>query len=96
MKLIYFLLFFFLLLGNSCSKEYSIEKPFSFVANGTLKDSAGSCQSFIANGGYIKDSVLTDSNYINVVANIFISRKVSNRKFCANVSPQEDFALFST
>lgn len=65
-----------ILTGNSCSKSYSLEgATFSFKASGSLKDSVGNCQNIIINGRYLKDSLLTDSNYIRVSVNITATGK---------------------
>ncbi len=54
-----------------CQKEYSLETGTSgAAAKGTLKDAAGNCQPFSSNGVYLRDSVLTDSNYVLVQVNI--------------------------
>lgn len=56
----------------ACTKEYSFEtgKGYSGTAIGSLQDTAGNCQNVYVNGTYMVDSVLTDSNYIVVTANI--------------------------
>ena len=52
------------LLFTACKKELSYESGFSGPAEGTLTNSAGNCQDPTINGNYIKDTVLTDSNYV--------------------------------
>ncbi|MBN8835689.1 MAG: hypothetical protein J0I09_00370 [Sphingobacteriia bacterium] len=55
-----------------CNKETSYESPTGLggLAVGTLKDTAGNCQDIVIKGNYKVDSVLTDSNYIQVKVNI--------------------------
>lgn len=56
----------------ACQKEFSIESglpPGS--ATGSLKDTSGNCLPVAINGRYVKDSMLTDSNYIVVQVNFF-------------------------
>ncbi len=67
----YFLIAFVLLVA-SCAKESSFEtgKGLNTAAAGTLKDSLSSCRTIIVKGSYAMDSILTDSNYIIVTANI--------------------------
>ena len=68
---IYFLVLSGLLLIISCTKETSFETGSILgSAEGTLKDSAGNCQSITINGQYVMDSVLTDSNYVTITATI--------------------------
>ncbi len=60
------------LLITACTKETSYESGLGLLsaASGTLKDSLGNCQNIAINGSYVVDTVLTDSNYITVTANI--------------------------
>ena len=68
---IYLLVFSSLLLILSCTKETSVENGVIFgLAEGTLKDSVGNCQGITIIGQYVMDSVMTDSNYVTVTANI--------------------------
>lgn len=66
------LLFCGAMLMLACSKETSFELGLGLAnpSTGTLKDSAGNCQSFSVNGSYVVDSTLNDSNYIVVTATI--------------------------
>ncbi len=53
-----------------CQKEFSIEsEPGQGFATGSLKNEAGNCMPVTINGKYVKDSALTDSNYIVVQVN---------------------------
>ncbi len=68
---IYFILFSGMLLLLACAKETSFETGNLYgTAQGTLKDSVGNCQGVTINGIYAVDTVLTDSNYVSVIATI--------------------------
>ena len=56
----------------ACTKESSYESGLGIysTAAGTLKDSLGNCQNITINGTYLVDTVMTDSNYVVVTANI--------------------------
>ncbi|MBS1590742.1 MAG: hypothetical protein JST07_01365 [Bacteroidetes bacterium] len=56
----------------ACSKEYSYETGSGLggYATGSLKDSLGNCQGITANGTYMVDSIMTDSNYVIIKLNI--------------------------
>ena len=59
---------FFLFIG--CKKELSFENGLPLTAaKGTLKDSSGNCMTITTNGKYVKNTALTDSNYIVVKVN---------------------------
>ncbi len=54
-------------LSAGCQKEFSIENGLpDGSAAGSLKDESGNCLPVTVNGKYLKDSTLTDSNYIVV------------------------------
>lgn len=59
---------FFLFIG--CKKELSFENGLPLtVAEGTLKDSLGNCMAITTYGSYVKNTALTDSNYIIIRVN---------------------------
>ena len=59
-----------LVLFAACKKELSFENQLpQGPASGTLKSAAGNCQPVTVKGNYVKDSLLTDSNYVDVQVN---------------------------
>jgi len=74
-RLIYISFSFFLI--TACSKEYSYESGNGLggTAVGILQDSSGNCQNIIVKGTYTADTVLTDSNYVILKANITTAGK---------------------
>lgn len=59
-----------LFLFAACSKELSFENRLpQGSASGTLKSESGNCQPVTIKGNYVKDSILTDSNYVEVQVN---------------------------
>lgn len=66
-----------ILVFSSCSKETSIEIGGALAgnANASLQDVAGSCQDIAVKGDYIVDTVLKDSNYINIKINFLTPGK---------------------
>lgn len=68
------LLFVFII--TSCSKETSLETgALTGNANASLLDVAGSCQDIAVKGNYAVDSILNDSNFINVKINFLTPGK---------------------
>lgn len=60
-----------ILLFSACQKEYSMESGLiGTPARGTLKNISGDCQPITVSGEYVRDSVLTDSNFVIVQVNI--------------------------
>jgi len=58
------------LLFVGCQKETSFENGLPLEsATGSLKDTSGNCMTITPNGKYIKNAVLTDSNYVVVNVN---------------------------
>jgi len=60
--------FFSVALLVTCKKDYSLETGniANSYATGSLLDSVGNCQRIGVFGNYVKDSILTDSNFIEV------------------------------
>lgn len=59
-----------LFLFAACKKELSFENQLpQGPASGTLKSASGNCQPVTIKGNYVKDSILTDSNYVVVQVN---------------------------
>ena len=60
----------------ACKKELSFENGLPMgSASGTLKSESGNCQPVTVKGSYVKDSVLTDSNYVEVQVNFSATGK---------------------
>lgn len=65
-----------LFLFAACKKELSFENGLpQGSASGTLKSESGNCQPVTIKGNYVKDSVLTDSNYVEVQVNFSVAGK---------------------
>lgn len=65
-----------LLLFAACKKELSFENNLpQGNASGTLKSLSGDCQPMTVKGNYVRDSILTDSNYIIVQINFSLPGK---------------------
>src|SRR3954471_14096671 len=59
-----------LVLFAACKKELSYENQLpQGPASGTLKSDSGNCRPVTIKGNYVKDSLLTDSNYVEVQVN---------------------------
>lgn len=60
----------------ACKKELSFETGVpQGTATGTLKSISGDCQPVTIKGNYVKDSILTDSNYVEVQVNFSATGK---------------------
>lgn len=65
------ILFAGILLFAACQKELSFESGFDGGPSvGSLFSSGGSCKPITIGGYYLKDSTLTDSNYVTVTVNV--------------------------
>ncbi len=60
----------------ACKKELSFENGLpQGPASGTLKSVSGDCQPVIVKGNYVKDTTLSDSNYVEVQVNFSAAGK---------------------